>query len=359
MARVQRRALRQVWRGRLSAAARTRQGAPVAPHTAAVLRAGQRLFLRATPELAATATVVSEFGSELSVAAAHGRTTGLLQSLSAATIVTTIWSATRGSAPGPSGLRKEHLWAFGGGWTRRAGGCDAAAGVRRRHVGGSGGGEQRSAGSGALLAHQSGRTRCRRGALSPANLHAGDTPQTGRRSAGAGAPDLRASAAALMAPQQLVIGVPNACKRLLPALEAQLEAALAEGVLLLVSKNAFNLIFRAAARAFIDRAFRPLSAHEAATNGGATPAVHGWSAPRGSDEDDPGGRGNGGRQARGSGGLGEGGWDSNAPPPTLTNLALPPVRPIGCHPHPLDVCSPSSGGHSRGTLLGRFYTQQL
>jgi len=83
-------------------------------------------------------------------------------------------------------------------------------------------------------------------------------PETIRKLvAGSLARDLRASAAALIAPLQLGIGVPNACERLWHALDAQLEAAPEEGVLLLDFKNASNLISRAAARALMDRAFRP------------------------------------------------------------------------------------------------------
>jgi len=52
---------------------------------------------------------------------------------------------------------------------------------------------------------------------------------------------LRASAASLMAPLQIGIGVPNAFERLLHALKAQLGAAPEEGILLLDSKNALNL----------------------------------------------------------------------------------------------------------------------
>jgi len=110
LARVQRRALRQVWRGRLSAAARTLKGAPVAPHNAAVWHAAQRLFPRAAPGLAATESVEAEFGPELAVVAAHGAARGAPSGLSAATVVAVIRSAARGSAPGPSGLRMEHLW---------------------------------------------------------------------------------------------------------------------------------------------------------------------------------------------------------------------------------------------------------
>jgi len=122
-------------------------------------------------------------------------------------------------------------------------------------------------------------------------------PETLRKLvAGSLARDLRASAAALMAPLQLGIGIPNACERLLHALEAQLEAAPKDGVLLLDYKTAFNLFSRAAARAFIDRAFPSLTPHVAATYGGGAPAVYGWAAAQ-----DGGGRGEGGAREGGDG----------------------------------------------------------
>jgi len=106
-------------------------------------------------------------------------------------------------------------------------------------------------------------------------------PETLRKLiAGSLARVFRASAAALMAPLQMGIGAPNACERLLHALKAQLEVAPEEGVLLLDYKIAFNLISRAAARAFIDRAFPSLTSHVAATYGGAPPAVYRCAAAR-------------------------------------------------------------------------------
>jgi len=84
----------------------------VAPRTAAVFRAAQRLVPPATPGLATTASIEAEFGEELAVAAAHGEAAWELRGGSAATVVATIRSAAPGSAPGPSGLRMEHLWAL-------------------------------------------------------------------------------------------------------------------------------------------------------------------------------------------------------------------------------------------------------
>ena len=120
-----------------------------------------------------------------------------------------------------------------------------------------------------------------------------------------------------MAPLQLGIGVPNTCERLLHALEAQLEAAPEEGVLLLDYKNAFNLTSRAAARAFIDSAFPSLTPHVAATYGGAPPAMYGWAAAlRGGD-----GAGEGdSRDGRGGAGDGgDGGVGDEDPPGPVDN----------------------------------------
>jgi len=123
--RVQRWALRQVWRGRLSAAAHTLQGAPAAPLTRAVWRSARWLFPRAETGLATTTSVEADFGPELEVAAAHGAAGGGQAGVTAATVVATIRSAARVSAPGPSGLRMERLWALA------EGSRDALVGVVR------------------------------------------------------------------------------------------------------------------------------------------------------------------------------------------------------------------------------------
>jgi len=133
-----------------------------------------------------------------------------------------------------------------------------------------------------------------------------------------------------MAPLQLGIGVPNACERLLHALEARLEAAPEEGVLLLECKNALNLISRVAARAFIDRGFPSLSPHVAATYGCST-------------------AGAGRATAATVGG-------ATRTPPAWSTMTTTPTRPSGCPPPPLDGCSPSSEGRSRGTPWGPFCT---
>ena len=324
LTRVQRRALRQVWRGRLSAAARTLQGAPAAPHTCAVWRAAQRLFPRAAPGLATTASVEAEFGPELDVAAAQGAAGGAPSGLSAATVVSTIRSAARGSAPGPSGLRMEHLWALAeDGREAQVGvvqllASDAATSVVPAAA------SHALAGAELLLLVKQGTPD----ADGVPKLRPIGMPETLRKLvAGSLARALRASAASLMAPLQMGIGVPNACERLLHALEAQLEAAPEEGVLLLDYKNAFNLVSRAAARAFVDRAFPSLTPHVAATYGGDAPAVYGWAvAPDG---------GGSGDNVTGEGGAGgsaherpPSGADDNATDHATEWVPPPPARRV-------------------------------
>ena len=338
---VQRRALRQVWRGRLSAAARTLQGAPVAPRNAAVWHATQRLFPRAAPGLATTESVEAEFGPELAVVAAHGAARGAPSGLSAATVVAAIRSAARGSAPGPSGLRMEHLWELA------EDGRDALVAVVRLLASDAG-----TSAVPAVASH----------ALSGAELlllvkpRAPDVdgvpklrpigmPETLRKLvAGSLARDLRASAAALMAPLQLDIGTPNASERLFHALEAQLEAAPKYGVLLLDYKNAFNLVSRAAARAFIDRAFPSLTPHVAATYGGGAPAVYGWAAAQ-----DGGGRGEGGAR---EGGDGE---SAHERPPGAADDRATSHPPDWVPPSPARRVLTVERGTQQGDPLGPFF----
>jgi len=337
-----------VWRGRLSAAARTLQGAPVAPHTGAVWQAARRLFPRASPGLATTESVAAEFGPELDAAAAHGVAAGAPLGLSAATVVGTIRSAARGSAPGPSGLRMEHLWALA------EDGRDALVGVVRLLATAAATtvvpavASHALAGAELLLLVKPGAPD----ADGVPRLRPIGMPETLRKLvAGSLARDLRASAAALMAPLQLGIGVPNACERLLHALEAQMEAAPEEGVLLLDYKNAFNLVSRAAARAFIDRAFPSLTPHVAATYGGAPPAVYGWAAaPRGGD-----GAGDGdGRDGRGGAGDGgDGGGGDEDPPGLVDDDDDAPPPPRGPPPPARRVLTVERGTQ-QGDPLGPF-----
>jgi len=179
-------------------------------------------------------------------------------------------------------------------------------------------------------------------------------PETLRKLvAGALVRDLRASAAALMAPLQLGIGVPNACERLLHALEAQLAAAPDESVLLLDYKNAFSRISRAAARAFIDRVFPSLTPHLTATYGGEPPAVYGWAAGDDDTGDDRGG--GGGRAARsGDDSAAAGGGGSPLRPSQTADGAATARPPNWVPPPPTRLLLLVERGTQQGDPLGPF-----
>jgi len=175
--RVQRRALRQVWRGRLSAATRTLQGAPAAPHTRAAWRVAQRLFPRAAPGLATTASVEAEFGPELDAAAAHGAAGGYPVGLVGGNrgVDHSVCRARLRPRPFESAYGAP-VGSCGGRSARTNGGC-AAAGVGRRDVAGADGGRPCTGGSGAPPAGQVGDSRCGRGAQDPPNRDARDAAQ--------------------------------------------------------------------------------------------------------------------------------------------------------------------------------------
>ena len=110
---AQRRALRLVRAGRLSAAARALTAAPVAPRTPAVWAKALGLFPPARPGLATTATVEAEVPAALAAAATFSQTTGVPTALPRAAADEAIRRAPRGSTPGPSELRMEHLRVLG------------------------------------------------------------------------------------------------------------------------------------------------------------------------------------------------------------------------------------------------------
>ena len=276
----------------------------MAPHTPAVWLAAQQLFPCVTSGLATTASVEAAFGPELAAAAAHGTAAAAPLGLSAERVVATIRSAARGSAPGPSGLRIEHLCALAKDGRNALVGVvrllstDAATTVVPTVA------SHALVGAELLLLFKPGASAVD----GVPRLRPIGMPETIRKLAvGSLARDLRASAAALMAPLKLGIGVPNACERLFHALEAQLEVAPEEGVLLLDFKNAFNLISRAAARAFVDRAIPSLTPHVAAKYGGAPPAVYGWAAARRGGDSGADGDGCNGREGTDDGEDGGGG----------------------------------------------------
>jgi len=109
----QRRALRLVQAGRLSAAARALMAAPVAPRTPAVWTKATLLFPPSLDGLATVASVEREFPAAVAEADAFGRTSGVPAALPRAATDDALRRAPRGTAPGPSGLRMEHLRALG------------------------------------------------------------------------------------------------------------------------------------------------------------------------------------------------------------------------------------------------------
>jgi len=110
---AQRRALRLVRAGRLSAAARALTAAPVAPRTPAVWAKALGLFPPARPSLATTAIVEVEVPVALAAAAALSQTTGVPTALPRAAADEVVRRAPRGSTPCSSGLRMEHLRVLG------------------------------------------------------------------------------------------------------------------------------------------------------------------------------------------------------------------------------------------------------
>jgi len=109
--------------GRLSAAARTLVAEEAAPQTGAAWATASALFPPATPTLAAPATVHAAISAELEEAAAFGARRGAPPGVTCDGVAAVVREAPRGKAPGPSGLRVEHLWALD------AAGRDALGGV--------------------------------------------------------------------------------------------------------------------------------------------------------------------------------------------------------------------------------------
>lgn len=109
---TQRRALRKVRSGRLSAAARSLLADPPAPSTPAVWRKACGLFPPAAPGLATAASVTAAFPADLNAAEAAAATLPAPATLSRGGVEAAIRSAGAGKAPGPSGLWVEHLWAM-------------------------------------------------------------------------------------------------------------------------------------------------------------------------------------------------------------------------------------------------------
>jgi len=242
--------------GRLSAAARALRADPPAPQTPAVERKARGLLPPAAPDLATPASIEAGFPAELARAAEHGRRSAVRAAVPWDAAVLAIRTAPRGSSPGPSGTRMEHLWALG------EEGRDALVSVVLLLTGATATTRVPAAvthalaGADLLLLSKPGGVR-EDGlpGLRPIGM-----PEALRKlAASALAATVRSSAADLLSPGQLGVGVPNACERILHELGAHLAHHPGDAVLQLDFKNAFNLISRPAAEAGLNRALPVLT----------------------------------------------------------------------------------------------------
>jgi len=106
---ARRRAVRLARVGRLSAAARALSADPPAPQTPAVERKARGLFPPTAPDLGTPASIKAGFSVELARAAEHGRRSAVPEAVPWDAADLAIRTAPRGSSPGPSGTRMEHL----------------------------------------------------------------------------------------------------------------------------------------------------------------------------------------------------------------------------------------------------------
>jgi len=105
-------ALRQVAAGRPSAAERSLVVEEAAPQTGAAWANARTQFPRATPALATRALVQASFPAEMAEAAVLGARRGAAPGVTRDGVAAVVREAPRGKAPGPSGIRLEHLWAL-------------------------------------------------------------------------------------------------------------------------------------------------------------------------------------------------------------------------------------------------------
>lgn len=205
--------------GRLSAAARALLSDEPAAQAPAVWRKAAFLFLPAASASAASASVAKDFSDLLADAEAFGDGATVPRSVSRDEVVTSIHRAPRATAPGPSGLRMEHLQLL------TEGGQDALLGVVELLV--SNAAVTRVPAAAAhvfahvyllLLAQQGGDGADGLPGLRPIGM-----PETLRKVAtSALAAMVRRAAAQLLAPAQLGVEVSKAFERLVHELETHL-----------------------------------------------------------------------------------------------------------------------------------------
>jgi len=261
--------------GRLSAAMRALQGTPVAPASQATWRAAGAFFPPATPTLAPIVSVEAAFPAEMARAAACGALAAATPALSAEAVTSATRSLGRDTAPGPSGLRPEHLWAL------PASGRDALVAVVRLLAAADSTAELPTpaayalASADLLLLVKPGGP----GADGQHELRPIAMPEVLRKLvATALMRSVSASAGAFLSPYQQVVGIPGPCERLLKEVDAELAASPRAAMLQLYFKNAFNLVSRSAAPAVIDRDLPSLSPYLAWVYGRGAAAVYGWRA---------------------------------------------------------------------------------
>ena len=271
---AQRRALRLVRAGRLSSVVRALTAAPVAPRAPVVCDKARSLFPPARPGLASLKSVERSFPAELEVAASFRRASGVPSVLLREAVGDAIRRATRGSAPGPSGLRMEHL---------RALGDDRQAALAKFVFLLAGEEAERLvpplaahalAGADSLLL-------CKPGGLDKdglPRLRPIGMPEVLRKLAVFSlAGTVRAAAARLLAPLQMGVGVSNPCERVVHEVTAELLHNPLVALLQLDFKNAFNLVPLAAAVAYLRSAFPLLRLSLSSVYSGCSPPrVYGW-----------------------------------------------------------------------------------
>ena len=270
----QRRALRLVLAGRLSAPARALTAAPVAPRTPAVWTKALGLFPPARPGLATTSTVEAEFPAALAAAAAFSQTHGVPTALPRAAADEAIRRAPRGSAPGISGLRMEHLRALGDeGQAALAGVVILLAGEAAVRLVPAVAAHALAGAELLLLCTPGGDDVDGLPWLRPIGM-----PEVLRKlAASALAGTVRGAAARLLAPLQMGVGVPNPCERVVHEVGAELVHRPSALLLQLDFRDAFNLVSMQAAVAYLLRAFPLLRPHiESVYLDASAPRVYGW-----------------------------------------------------------------------------------
>jgi len=223
---------------------------PLVPQTWAVWLKALALFPPDTADLATPGSVEAAFAAELRVAEAFGAKASTPKTVSREGVAAAIRSAPRGKAPGPSGLRVEHLWALD------AGGRDALVGVV---VLLAGPGSERLpacaaaayAGTALMLLRKPGGVE----ADGLPGLRPIGIPETLRKlAASALAAVVRDAAAKFFAPLQLAVVVSSPCERILKEVCAHMAIHPDHAVVQLDFKNAFNLVSRSSAAAVLSAA---------------------------------------------------------------------------------------------------------